>query len=124
MSNESASLRILVLEDEWMIAEELDYSLRTAGMTVIGPVPDVEGALALLEREKVDLAILNVRLKDGDSSPVAAKLEEQAIPFVFVSGNDVMPEPFTKHQRLSKPLDHGYLVTVIREAVQRGADRP
>jgi two-component SAPR family response regulator len=121
MSDPLPPLRVLVLEDEWMIAEEISYGLSEAGMTVVGPVPDVVTALAVLEEQKVDLAILNVRLKDGDSVPVAKKLEEKSIPFIFVSGNEVMPEPFSHHERLPKPLDPEHLVKVIRKAVQRAA---
>jgi DNA-binding response OmpR family regulator len=118
MNRSAARPRVLIVEDEWHIADDLQHSVRMAGMEVVGPVPDAEGALELLEREEVDVAVLDVRLRDGDSLPVAAKLQEAAIPFVFVSADESIPAPFHKHRRLVKAYDPQQLLDILRRAVE------
>jgi DNA-binding response OmpR family regulator len=118
----SKQLRVLIVEDEWMIAEELAYTLRMSGMNVAGPVGNVPDALDLLEREQIDMAVLNLRLQGDDSFPVAERLQKAAIPFLFLSGNEVIPPPFSEHSRLAKPCDQAQLIEIIRQAVNRSAE--
>jgi len=79
--------RILVVEDEYMMAEDLRHDLEKAGAKVVGPVPSVAGALRLLAEEGViDGAILDVNLRGEKAYPVADVLRERGIPFVLATG--------------------------------------
>lgn len=78
--------RVLVVEDEFLIALELEDVLRDAGAEVIGPAMTVAEAMRLLDSEKLTLALLDVQLAQGDSLPVAHRLEAADIPFVFHTG--------------------------------------
>ncbi len=79
---------ILIVEDEYFLAEETRRSLEGAGAIVVGPVSHVNDALLLLEQERVDAAILDVHLGDELVFPLVEGLEERKIPFVFATGHD------------------------------------
>src|ERR1700752_4616722 len=78
--------RILVVEDEAMVSMMLESTLSAAGGVVVGPVPSANAALALLAQEAVDCAVLDVKLLDGPSLPVAEALSARGIPFVISTG--------------------------------------
>lgn len=80
------SRRILIVEDESFVVIELVEEVERSGGAVVGPVPTVAEALALLDRHKIDAAILDVQLLDGEISPVALRLIEQGTPLVFQTG--------------------------------------
>jgi CheY-like chemotaxis protein len=80
-------LRLLVVEDESLIAMMIEDMLRDFGCEVIGPASSVSHALALLERETIDGAVLDVNLSGGQRSyPIAEALKRRGIPFAFVTG--------------------------------------
>lgn len=80
-------LRLLVVEDESLIAMLIADMLRDFGCVVVGPASNVEQALALVERDPIDGALLDVNLSDGHRSyPVAETLLKRGIPFAFVTG--------------------------------------
>ncbi|WP_343039140.1 response regulator [Propylenella binzhouense] len=78
--------QILVVEDEFLIAMELDLTLRRAGYAVLGPAASVRVALDLLQRGYPDAAILDVDLAGERVTPVAEVLRRMSIPFILASG--------------------------------------
>ncbi|RDE06483.1 response regulator [Sphingomonas aracearum] len=99
--------RILIVEDEPLIAMMLEDFLDLLGKRVAGTAETVEDALALVAEGDVDAAILDVNLRGGQKSwPIADALAEQGIPFLFATGgtqDSIAPE----HQNrptLSKPF--------------------
>ncbi len=81
--------RILLVEDEALVALMMHEVLRRQGLTVIGPVSTVHEALSLAAEEHVDGAILDVNLNGQSIYPVADLLASRATPFVFVTGYHV-----------------------------------
>jgi len=79
--------RVLIVEDEVFIAAELEDIVRDAGAEVVGPAMSAHDALRLIENHEITAAILDVRLGDHDSLPVARRLVAAAIPFIFHTGN-------------------------------------
>src|SRR3954463_7544686 len=79
--------RILVVEDEALIAMDLERIVRCAGCEVLGPVGRAEEALRLAAGGRPDAAILDIKLSDGDSFAVADALARRRVPFVFVTGS-------------------------------------
>ena len=79
-------LRILVVEDEAAISLLLEDMLLDFGCEVIGPAARLAAAFDALEREKVDLAILDVNVAGEPIYPIAEALAQRAIPFVFSTG--------------------------------------
>jgi DNA-binding response OmpR family regulator len=112
-----SKLQVLVLEDEWLIAESLAAGLVEQGFEIIGPACRVSEALALLETRTVDVAVLDVSLGDETSFPVADKLHHRGISFVFVTGygSGDLPERFKGRPILAKPLDFPGLLGALSE---------
>jgi CheY-like chemotaxis protein len=77
--------RILIVEDEWLIAFDISDLLERWGCTVIGPASTVDEALALIRQDPPDAAVLDVHLKGETSEPVARALRAQGCPFVVLT---------------------------------------
>jgi PAS domain S-box-containing protein len=78
--------RVLIVEDEALVAMELAQILSAAGARVIGPVGDIEGALALIEAGGIDRALLDINLSGRLITPVTSALTRRAIPFIYLTG--------------------------------------
>lgn len=78
--------RVLVVEDEALVAMELTQILTAAGAQVIGPVGDVDHALALVEAGGIDRALLDINLAGRMVTPVAKALSRKSIPFIYLTG--------------------------------------
>ena len=98
---------VLVVEDEYFLADETRRALQALGANVVGPAANVADALDLLSAEVVDAAILDVHLGDELVFPVAEKLEEDDIPYVFATGYDpsIIPGRFNGFTLSAKPID-------------------
>ncbi len=99
--------RILIVDDEPLIALMAEEWLSELEHAVVGPAYDLDGALALAERDRPDAAILDLTLGAHDSYPVAARLRALSIPFAFASGHDrdVLPPEFQHALLLRKPFE-------------------
>lgn len=108
--------RILVVEDEFFIAEELRYALEEAGAQVVGPVATVGAALAIVRSaEPLDGATLDMTLGRERSYEVARALKDRAVPFVILSGYGErgLPEELLQVPRCQKPFDFRKLVRAL-----------
>ena len=117
--------RILVVEDEYVLADELRTELTEAGGIVLGPVATVEDSLDLIRAEPhIDGAILDVNLRGESAYPAADLLAERNVPFVFATGYDAsaIPSRFTEIVRCEKPVS----IRKIAQALGRivGSDKP
>jgi len=104
-----SGLRVLVVEDQFLVAEDIGTLLRGLGCTVVGPFARLSTALPAARTETLDAAVLDVNLDDGVDDPVAAELVRRDIPFLFVTGyvrqdlsqkfrdRPVLAKPFTAH---------------------------
>ncbi|MGP7796840.1 response regulator [Sphingomonas sp. CLY1604] len=100
--------RILVVEDEYMLAHDLCDALQEAGAIPIGPEPSVQAALMrIASEEQIDAAILDVNLNNETVFPVADLLTDRHVPFLFASGygSEVFTERFAGAVNCNKPLD-------------------
>ncbi len=79
-------LRVLVVEDVALLAWRVCEVLVKAGAEVVGPAPDVAGALALLDAREVDAAVLDMNLGDETADPIADVLAARDLPFLFLTG--------------------------------------
>ncbi len=116
-ARETSRLRILVVEDDFLLALRLEMLLDDAGYDVVGPAARLDQALALIKREAVDAAILDVNLNGTMVFPLADALARQGAPFLFLTayGDDqVYPEHLRGRPRLSKPQDDNGILRVLR----------
>ena len=79
-------LKVLVAEDEAIIALDLELTLRELGCVVLPATSTVAGALALLEAERPDIALVDTALADGSAVPLAQALAAAGIPFAVATG--------------------------------------
>lgn len=100
--------RVLVVEDEYMMAQDLREALERQGAVVLGPVPSVPDALDLLRTGPApDLAILDINLQGEMAYPVADALRARDIPFLFTTGYDAedIPPAYADVPRAEKPIE-------------------
>ena len=116
-SGSLADRRILVVEDEYILARQLVRALTQEGAVVLGPVPDVARALAMVADGpgEIDVAILDVNLVGEKVYPVADALLDRGVPFLFASGYDAdESDPrFAAIRHLVKPLMMKSLVAAL-----------
>ena len=113
-----AGRRVLIVEDEYFIADDLAQVLTRFGAEIVGPVATRDGALSLLATaESVDLAVLDINLRSESVFPVADVLTEQGVPFMFATGYDQASIP-ARHQhvpRWEKPFAPAALAQALPE---------
>lgn len=112
--------RILVVEDEYMLAEDLTQELLYAGAQVIGPAPTMEAALKLIEPDlPPDGAVLDVNLGGEPVFPLADALIARGVPLVFTTGYDpaTLPERFAHVPTCGKPVSTLQVTQAIRGAI-------
>lgn len=105
-SDSLTGCRILVVEDEMLIAVLIEQILQEFGCVVVGPVARLDVALQLASQEALDAAILDVAIRGGHVQPVAEQLLARGIPFVLASGYGdwSLPESLRNQPRLTKPF--------------------
>ena len=78
--------KVLVVEDDAVIAMEIETTLREVGCTPLGPLASIAGALATLKTERPDAVLLDLGLADGRATPVAEALAAGGVPFALLTG--------------------------------------
>lgn len=117
-----AGLKVLVLEDEALVAMEFELLLMEQGCAVLGPAATVASALDLICHDRPDAALIDVNLPDGQSTAVAVRLRKQGVPFVVVSGYDLqqLGEPeLLNAASVSKPADHDEVIRALACVLSR-----
>lgn len=98
---------VLLVEDEFLVALDLQIEIERSGATVVGPVGRLADAVDLAGRATpLDVAVLDVNLHGETVFPVADVLTERGIPFVFATGQDraMIPERHRVAMHLAKPI--------------------
>jgi DNA-binding LytR/AlgR family response regulator len=112
-----AHRRLLVVEDEYMVACEVAEALEDAGANIIGPAATIEDALRLIEEhgDAIDGAVLDVNLRDELVYPVADALMARGVPTVFATGYDQIniPDTYAAIPRCLKPVLMGQLIRLL-----------
>lgn len=114
-----AGCRILVVEDEWIIAADVALALEEAGATIVGPYSNVVDSLEhLCDLEAIDGAVIDIGLNEGTSFPLADAFRTTAMPFVFLTGveRSQLPERFASVPHMLKPFDRDRIAQMLVEA--------
>jgi len=111
---------VLVVEDDFYLAEDARDALEDAGAQVLGPVPQISQALGLFEATQPDCAVLDVSVQDGPSFDLARTILSRAVPVLFVTGYDAgsIPADLARVPRLQKPVTQGGLVAAVEGLLQ------
>jgi DNA-binding response OmpR family regulator len=109
--------RILVVEDEYFLADDLKQMLLQQNAEVIGPAATIKEALRFVsDCQRIDCAVLDVNLGGRSVFPISEALTTRRIPFLFATGHDSsqIPETFTAIPRLEKPLAASALISALK----------
>ena len=109
---------VLLVEDEMMIAWDIEQTLTHAGMRVLGPAASVGSAMQLIEEETPDAAILDLNLRGELVTPVAKKLRRLGVPFVLATAHNHLRgegAEFLGVENLGKPVASVRCVEVLGE---------
>lgn len=118
--------RILVAEDEYLIARHMRTLLRRLGGDDVGPVPDLDRAIELARTERLAAAILDIKpADDRPAYPLADLLAERGVPFLFVSGYSPqdLPRRYRNVPLTVKPANLRIFHAAV-EALLKAASRP
>ncbi|PVM82959.1 response regulator [Caulobacter endophyticus] len=116
MADSLEGLAVLIVEDEFYLADDLASALGEAGARVLGPFGRVEDAQRLIESgQAVDIAILDIDLVGDRVFPVADMLRERGTPFLFATGYDpdIIPSRLSDVPRLEKPVTTAAVVRLL-----------
>jgi DNA-binding LytR/AlgR family response regulator len=108
--------RVLVIEDEYFIADELRQALAGLGAEIIGPFPDLTEAENVVNRgEPIDAALLDINVRSEMIFPLARTLRSCGVPLVFTTGYDKasVTAEFQDVPLLEKPLDIRRVVRLL-----------
>jgi CheY-like chemotaxis protein len=124
-SKQPSGLRVLLVEDEMMVALLIESMLVELGHEVTGPVGRLNRAVLMAERENLDLAVIDVNINGGKAYPVAAALAARGIPFIFATGygRAGLEAPFEDRPTLQKPFRFEDLCAAI-ESVRSARAAP
>ena len=117
-----SGLRVLIVEDDFLVARSLQILLSGLGCEVIGPASTADEACELIRARPVDGALLDIALTPGTSAPVARALLYRGRPFVFVTGYAniaTLPDDLRGYRVLHKPVDRETLASAIHEFVRK-----
>jgi CheY-like chemotaxis protein len=116
--------RVLIVEDEPLIAMDMEGMLSAHGYSVFGQASTLESALNQVEQGGFDAALIDANLDGEPVDPLAAALTASGIPFAFVTGygRDTLPSAFAGTPMLKKPFLQEQLLDVVGSLVNPGAD--
>ena len=111
-----AGLKILIVEDNFLLAEVTKGLLEETGCHVVGPVGRLDEGLARARRDALDGAILDINLHGELSFAIAEVLADRGVPFLFVTGyqdRSMVPPPLRSAPRLDKPVPDDRLIEAV-----------
>jgi len=111
-------LRVLVVEDEFLVALDVAATLRDAGCEVVEICTSEEAAERSIAQQALDAAVLDVSLRGKMAFAIADRLAEADVPFIWVSGysREVLPEQHRQRPLVGKPFQSGTLVAELEKA--------
>src|SRR6516165_7415276 len=118
-------VRVLVVEDEYLVAILIEEILESAGCVVMGPIPRLPEALDAAHHDDCDAAVLDVNLTGERINPVADVLAERNVPFVFVTGYgaNALPSEYAQRPHVHKPFRISDLLCMLSSVVRPPTER-
>jgi DNA-binding response OmpR family regulator len=107
--------RILIVEDDYLLAEEARTTLMACGADIIGPAPDLPRGLSLAQTQDLHCAVLDINLRGEQVFPIAGKLIERGVPFIYATGYEpfIVPAGLESAGYIQKPYDNQKLQDLV-----------
>jgi DNA-binding NtrC family response regulator len=119
--NSLQGARVLVVEDEYFIADDLVRALEDAGAKAVGPAATAEQARALIKAQDVDAAIFDLNLRGVVASGLVQEVAAKKVPCLIVSGygGEAVPPEIAEIARVEKPVNPKSVVSALATEVAR-----
>ena len=116
---ELSNRKVLVVEDEMIIAMLIEDMLDEFGCKLVGPATNVPRALELIAKESIDVAVLDLNLDGKDTYAIADALQRKNVPFIFATGygSAGLRQEYGNRPVLQKPFQARDLSTALTEAL-------
>ena len=118
----AATPRVLVVEDNYLMAEVICDFVRACGFQPVGPASTVEGGVRLAREEEIDAAILDINLQGRLCFPICSALAQKHVPFIFLSGYAttlLVPSEFRAVRHIEKPFAAEEFESILQELIGR-----
>ena len=111
----TANLRILIVEDEYLVAEEISETLRGIRINVVGPVGMIQEAYQAVQDTSLDCAVMDINIGEGASFPLIDVLIQRSVPVLLMTGYDQeeLPMKYRSLPLVQKPLLRGELARAL-----------
>ena len=122
-----AGTRVLVMEDEFLVAMALEALLEEMGCEVVGPFATVSAGIEVAGASRLDAAVLDVNLRDGIVSPIAERLRARGVPVILHTAcatASALPPPLDSFHRVNKPSTESELRAQLTALLARGRPNP
>ena len=121
---DTAKCRVLVVEDEPLVGMEIEDAIGELGHDVVGPIAELDEALAVALDGELGCAILDINIRGGNTYPVADILLQRGVPVLLISGYNVqtLPERLHGETLLQKPFTVEQLDLQIRNLCARAVN--
>lgn len=119
-------LRVLLVEDEPLIAMDGEATLRSLGVAHVACARSLADGLRIIEEEAFDVALLDLQLDRDTSLPIAHRLRELGVPFGFLTGyvGDVIPDEFREQPMVPKPFNTSQIVGLLHALLDPPPEGP
>ncbi|MDW6024584.1 response regulator [Mesorhizobium sp. BAC0120] len=119
LRRELAGRRVLVVEDEYLIALDIGEALENAGAQVVGPAGTIIKAATLVRENGFDIAVVDVALQDGDAYPVVDALQAADIPVLFLTGYERsgLRREYRTLPHLTKPFQYTDFIKTLADLI-------
>lgn len=114
--------QILIVEDEYFLATDLQFTLQDQGISVLGPVGTLADAMNIARSTRIDLAILDINLHGEMAFELVDLLQQAGVPILLATGysRSALPERLRNFRIVEKP----YLMAGMLEEIDRALSRP
>lgn len=107
---------VLIVEDSYFVAQYLMRTVRRAGGEVLGPARSMQDAHWLIDVQRPDLAVLDLGLPDGNSLPIADRLDEDGVSYCFFTGQDALiPQDAAARAPVISKMDGDRLIPALAD---------
>jgi DNA-binding NtrC family response regulator len=118
---EKPATQVLLVEDEVLIALDLQNALESCNCDVVGPTSSIRAATELINAHHVDVALVDLYLSDGNAEPLLALLEKKGIPFALCTGAEprAMQKRFPRMLIMRKPYIFDHACEVVDKLIEQ-----